>query len=192
MDPNQNASPIPNTPNTTNDPYANLSYMQLITSPIHQQTSFTNLSYHVHYYQQQRAQQFNQPQFQALQQQLYQQFQPQSSQPQQFQAQPSQPSQVSLSQSQPINIDNDDERVQETQQPSQRRRQKGKAPKKNYAIEQKRGGNFSESLDFHIARQTSQQHAIGSMFLESYLRPLARAIMKGNMSNVRRGQCKIV
>ena len=100
MDSNQNT---PTTPNTSNDQYQHLNYIQMLTSPIQQQPLFTNISYQSNYFQQQRPQQFNQPQFQTFQQFQHQQFQTQSSQ-------------VPLSQSQPINLDNDDdnERVEET------------------------------------------------------------------------------
>ncbi|KAL7583608.1 hypothetical protein Lser_V15G45096 [Lactuca serriola] len=98
--------------------------MQLLSSPVQQQPLFTNLSYHLHYYQNQPQPQFVQTQFQPFQQQPPPCFQPQTFQ----QPQPSsQPSQVPLSQSQPVNLDDedDDERVQETQ-PSRRRQKKSK------------------------------------------------------------------
>lgn len=45
----------PNNPNTPNDPYINLYYMQMLTSPIHQQPLFINISYQPNYYQQQNV-----------------------------------------------------------------------------------------------------------------------------------------
>ncbi|XP_042755737.2 uncharacterized protein LOC122196654 [Lactuca sativa] len=114
MDPNQN-TPTPNTPSDYE------AYMQLLNSPIQQQSLFTNLPYNPQFFQQRTQQQFIQPQFipqfQAFQQQASPQFQTQSSQ-------------VPLTQSQIVKLDNDDEMVQETPQSSRRRQARGKGKKK--------------------------------------------------------------